>query len=328
MRPGLLLCALLPLWLPAAAAHAQTDADGRTEAAASESAATESAATEAAATEAPVTVVPPVLIVTSASGRVPPELLDAVRARLVEAIAPLAGGRPVRAIGADDPVGAVIAACEDDACVGGAIASVEGIGAIVVTLSRRAARGPVALTLDVRDPVSGGIRLPTQSVALEAEGDLTALDPLIEALRPVMFSPPPPPPELLITVNVDGAVVTIDGERVGATPIAAARLTPGRHAVMVTAVGYSGARREVELDPGERERLDITLVSADAVPMDEVIVADGTVVEGRPWYEEWWVWTIVGGVVVVGVGVGVGVGVAASSGPPPDPMGIPLPPIR
>jgi hypothetical protein len=74
--------------------------------------------------------------------------------------------------------------------------------------------------------------------------------------------------------------------------------------------------------------LDITLVASSAVPMDEVIVADGTVPTGNPWYEEWWVWTIVGGVVIVGAGVGIGVGVAASSGPPPDPMGIPLPPIR
>ncbi len=272
--------------------------------------------------------VPPVLVIATSTGRVPPELVDGVRARLAAAVTPLAGSRPVRAVPTDDPTSLAIAACTDDACVGGAIASANAIGAIVVALSRRTARGPVALTLDIRDPVSGSMRAPTQSLALEPDADLATLDSLLETLRPVMFSPPPPPPELLVTVNVDGAIVTIDGERVGTTPIAAAVLTPGRHAVMVTAVGYSGARREVELDPGERERLDITLVSSSAVPMDEVIVADGTVVDSRPWYEEWWVWTIVGGVVVVGVAVGVGVGVAANSGPPPDPMGIPLPPIR
>lgn len=279
-----------------------------------------------AAPETPA--VPAVLVVANATGRVPPELVDAVRARIAEALIPLAGARPVRTIGAEDPVGVAIAGCADDACVGAAIVSANAIGAVVVTLARRTARGPIALTLDIRDPISGAMRLPTQTLVFEPEAGLVALDPMIERLRPVMFSPPPPPPELLITVNVDGATVTIDGERVGVTPIAAARLAPGPHAVMVTAVGFMGARREVELDPGERERLDITLVASSAVPMDEVIVADGTVPTGNQWYEEWWVWTIVGGVVIVGAGVGIGVGVAASSGPPPDPMGIALPAIR
>ena len=308
------------VWLAASPSLAQDDtAHGDTDPAA------EARALE---TRRETPALPAVLVVASATGRVPAELLDAVRAHVTSAITPLAGARPVRAVAAEDPVGVAIASCGDDACVGAAIASANAIGAVVVTLARRTARGPIALTLDIRDPVSGAMRSPTQTLALEQEADLTALDPLIESLRPVMFSPPPPPPELLVTVNVDGAIVTIDGERVGTTPIAAARLTPGRHAVMVTAVGYSGARREVELDPGERERLDITLVAASAVPMDEVIVADGTTASGPQWYEAWWVWTIVGGVVFVGVGVGAGVGIAASSGPPPDPMGIPLPPIR
>jgi|GEM_PF-2389265 len=290
---------------------------------------TEPDAETAALGLAPATpAVPPVLVLASATDRVPPELLDAVRAHVGAAIIPLAGTRPVRTVATDDPVSVAIAGCGDDACVGAAIASANAIGAIVVTLSRRTGRGPIALTLDIRDPVSGAMRLPTQSLGLEPDAALSALDPLIEALRPVMFSPPPPWPELLITVNVDGATVMIDGERVGSSPIAATRLAPGRHAVMVTAVGYSGARREVELDPGERERLDITLVASTAVAMDEVIVADGTTVSGPQWYDAWWVWTIVGGVVVVGVGVGIGVGVATSSGPPPDPIGIPLPPIR
>jgi tetratricopeptide (TPR) repeat protein len=35
----------------------------------------------------------------------------------------------------------------------------------------------------------------------------------------------------------------------------------------------------------------------------------------RPWHRRWWVWTIVGGVVVAGVAIGLGVGLS-SSGPP------------
>ncbi len=285
-------------------------------------------AAEAAVAPSAPPAVPPIMVVVTSSGRVPPELVEAVRARLVEQVTPMAGGRPVLPLMMESLSAAIVACGADAPCIGGQIAGAGAIGAIVATLARRTARGPVTLTLDIRDPVSGSPRIPTQTLALDPAADVAALlSPLTEALRPVMFSPPPPPPELLVTVNVDGATVRVDDEVIGRTPVASVRLTPGRHVVMVSADGYSGTRREVELEPGERERLDLTLLVAEVVAMDEVIAADGTVITSRPWYEEWWVWTIVGGVVVVGVGVGVGVGVA-TSGPPPDPMGIPLPPIR
>ena len=44
-------------------------------------------------------------------------------------------------------------------------------------------------------------------------------------------------------------------------------------------------------------------------------------VDTTPIYKKWWLWTIVGGVVVVGVAVGVGVGVAANSHPDFKPTG-------
>ena len=271
--------------------------------------------------------VPPVMVVALGSGRVPPELVEAVRSALVAQLDPLAGGRPVLPL-ALESLAASFAACgADAACLGGQIAGAGAIGAAIASLSRRGARGPVTLSLDLRDPVSGAPRLPTQTLSLDPAADpATALAPLVAALAPVFFSPPPPPPELLVTVNVDGAEVRIDDALVGRTPLAAQRLTPGPHVVMITALGHSGTRREVSLDPGERERLDVTL--APSAVMDEVIAADGTAGPREPeWYEQWWPWAIVGGVVAVGVGVGIGAGVAASE-PPPLPMGIPLPPIR
>lgn len=314
-----ILVALSSLALPVFAQEAPADAVAP---------AAEATAAEAVAVAPTAPSVPPIMVVATATGRVPPELVESVRTQLVAQVTPLAGGRPVLPLTLDTLIAAIVACGADDACIGGQVAGAGAIGAVVATLSRRAARGPVTLTLDIRDPVSGSMRLPTQTLALDPAADVAAaLAPLVAALAPVMFSPPPPPPELLITVNVDGATVRVDDEVVGRSPVASLRLTPGRHVVMVTADGYSGTRREVELEPGERERLDLSLLVSEAVAMDEVIAADGTVVHQNQWYEEWWVWTIVGGVVVVGVGVGVGVGVA-TSGPPPDPMGIPLPPIR
>lgn len=328
------LASLTALALPAGAQEgAASAAPAEAPASAGDAPAVEAPAAEASlvpsATPTPSPpAVPPIMVVVTSSGRVPPELVEALRTRLVEQVTPMAGGRPVLPLMMESLSAAIVACGADAPCIGGQIAGAGAIGAIVATLARRTARGPVTLTLDIRDPVSGSPRIPTQTLALDPAGDVAALlSPLTEAMRPVMFTPPPPPPELLVTVNVDGAIVRVDDEVIGRTPVASVRLTPGRHVVMVSADGYSGTRRELELDPGERERLDLTLLVAEVVAMDEVIVADGTVITSRPWYEEWWVWTIVGGVVVVGVGVGVGVGVA-TSGPPPDPMGIPLPPIR
>ena len=48
---------------------------------------------------------------------------------------------------------------------------------------------------------------------------------------------------------------------------------------------------------------------------DEQPVRPIAPVAGPPIYEEWWFWTIIGAVVVIGVGVGIGVGVA-TQGPP------------
>lgn len=271
---------------------------------------------------------PPIMVAALATGRAPAEMAEAVRAALVAQITPMAGGRPVLPLAHEGITAALIACAEDAPCLGGQIAQAGAIGAIVATLSRARPRDPVELRISMLDPISGASRVPALLATLEEGADVAAtLTPLVEQLRPMMFSPPPPPPTLLITVNVDGASVRVDGEEVGVSPLAQLTLRRGRHVIMVTAVGHSGTRREVELEDGESERVDITLSPSAAVEFDP---NTGEVASSLEFYEDWPFWVGVGGgVVAIIVIIAVGVAVADSNqGPAPNPIGIRFPPLQ
>lgn len=67
-----------------------------------------------------------------------------------------------------------------------------------------------------------------------------------------------------VTSNIDGALIYIDGEEVGTTPLGAPIITnPGTHAIKVKKEGYSTWRQNVILSTGE----DLTLI-APIVPLD------------------------------------------------------------
>jgi hypothetical protein len=278
--------------------------------------------------------VPPIMIVTLPTGRVPPESVDATRDAIVAQVTPMAGGRPVLPLLAPE-VQSALAACADAPCLGARIADAGAIGAIVARISRRAARGPIELRIAMIDPVSGAPRVP-EILHTIPEGASVAetIAPLIEQLRPAMYAAPPPPPRILVTVNVDGAAVRIDDQLVGESPVAPLEVEPGRHVIVVQRDGYLMMRREVEVDLGDSERVDVTLQSMESAGIDPRTVAEtsesgGAAERGPEWYEHWGFWTGVGAGVLVIVGVGIAVGVATSDqGPPPDPQGIPLPMIR
>jgi len=276
------------------------------------------------------------MVVVIAGPRVDADMVDATRAALLEQVTPMTGTRPVLPLMAD-ALRDQIAACTDAPCAGAIIANAGAFGAVIARLSRAAPRRPVTLTLDMIDPVSGSPRLPQQSATLADAASIGAtLTPMTALLQPVMFSPPPPLPTLLVTVNVDGAQVRIDDRNLGASPIARATMTPGRHTVTVTQAGYLSARRTVELSDGESARLDITLVDASAAMGDDAVampVGPGTNTAGgvraHQWFEEPLVWVaIAGGVLLVGAAIGIGVGVSSANQTVPPPMGIPLPPIN
>lgn len=276
--------------------------------------------------------VPPVMVAVLTSGHVPDDVAAAVQTALVDGVRPLAGGRPVLALALPE-LRDRLAACADAACQGAILGEAGVIGAVIARLSRRTTRGEVALTLDIIDPVSGASRLPQQSASVaDAASAPAAIAPLVEQLRPVMFSPPPPPPTLLVTVNVDGATIAIDDAAVGQSPIAAQRLTPGHHVVRITRAGYAGTQRAVDLEPGEQSRLDVNLDALEggsgAIPADASPAEAGVAPPPSEWYEQWYVWAAVGGGVLVIAAVIIGAVIASQPTAQPDPMGIPLPGIR
>ncbi|MEQ9500961.1 MAG: PEGA domain-containing protein [Deltaproteobacteria bacterium] len=90
---------------------------------------------------------------------------------------------------------------------------------------------------------------------------------------------------LVVTASQEAAEVYVDNERVGELPLPPIPdLKSGRHSVRLVKGGYFDWQQDAYVEPG-----DTTAVWAE--------------LERRPeqWYEKWWVWTAVGGAVVVGL---------------------------
>jgi hypothetical protein len=192
--------------------------------------------------------------------------------------------------------------------------------------------------------VSGAARLATPlalSVPAAAEtSPAAALGAGLAQLIPALPSPPPPPPSLLVVTNVEGAVITVDGQEIGRAPVAAVEVTPGRHNVVVAAPGWASGNRMVQVNETGTTRADF-----DLEPGSETRAAlesgrnwsSGAVGGGAmpgesggdetPLYARWYV---IGGAAAVVVATVVIIAVAASSGDPEigPPAGIPVPPIQ
>lgn len=276
---------------------------------------------------------PPIMVVVTSTGRVADEVVAAVSQALVDRVTTMAGGRPVHALGAPE-LRAAIAACTDDPCIGGQLAQAGAQAGVIARVHARGRR-PLEVTLELRDPVSGAPRLPAVTGELPTDPALIpeASAALIEPLRAAMPSPPPPPATLLVTVNVDGAQVRIDGQDIGTSPVAPVEVTEGAHEIVVLASGYLSVRRQEQIEPGEQARVDVTLqsIAARGGGADPVTGAPGAPAGGGDLLGEWWFWTAIGGgaALLIGIAIGIGVAVSDSQASPlqPDPTGIMLPPL-
>jgi hypothetical protein len=96
-----------------------------------------------------------------------------------------------------------------------------------------------------------------------------------------------------VEANTDQARVFIDDNYVGDAPIEY-EAEPGERQVRLSKIGYHDYTGTVEVIAGEEVAVSATL---ERLPPEE----DPTIVEPpreRRWYERWWLWTIVGAVVV------------------------------
>ena len=107
---------------------------------------------------------------------------------------------------------------------------------------------------------------------------------------------------LEITASVDGATVTLDGAKLGATPLVPStiEINPGQHTIDIAAEGYGTYHTAVRLERAQKLKIEAHLISLVKVIRVE------TKAKEVPVYKRWYVWTAVG-IVLVGGAVAGGV---------------------
>jgi tetratricopeptide (TPR) repeat protein len=100
--------------------------------------------------------------------------------------------------------------------------------------------------------------------------------------------------KVTISDAVEGSSVTIDGRFAGATPLAAPLVVnPGRHQLAIAHEGY--ATWKSAIDVGVGAQLTVASKQLESVKVVTVVGHDKDV----PIYKKWWLWTAIGGAVVV-----------------------------
>jgi hypothetical protein len=117
--------------------------------------------------------------------------------------------------------------------------------------------------------------------------------------RTLRFQLSPPTGIVHVATDVPEAEITVCGRTLG-TGVAEGSLVRGECEVVVSADDYYEHRETIVVPPGGRVDLEVAL---EAIPP-------------TPWYEEWWVWTLIG-VGVAGATTGITVGVI-EAGKAPD----------
>ena len=113
-----------------------------------------------------------------------------------------------------------------------------------------------------------------------------------------------------------GVNVTLDGERLGLERVNVPfPIDPGTHRLVVTRGSREVDAQSVEVPEGGEAVLTLRTVALSLPPVvdEEAFVAteDEPGTGGGSIAEEWWFWTIIGAVVVVGLGITIGVVVSS-----------------
>ena len=202
--------------------------------------------------------------------------------------------------------GAVSAAreCRDSACYG-ALGRARGVAFVLVVGVERAGATNVPWTVSARlvdaeadrDLGMAQVEVPPGTTDWAA-----VLGPGLEPLVRQLPAAAPPTGTLLVTCNVSGAEVFVDGNRVATIPMEAANLPVGAHQLRVHAGRYTDLMQEARIAAGQETRVDATLTGLPA-PVEPA--------SARPFCKRPWVWGVAGAVVATGVIVAI---VLATSG--------------
>lgn len=77
----------------------------------------------------------------------------------------------------------------------------------------------------------------------------------------VVFTPPVNEGWITVTSDPDGAMVFVNGELKGVTPLDHYKVTPGIYQIVILKPGYKVYVKTVTVDPGETEEINVTLMS-------------------------------------------------------------------
>ncbi len=109
---------------------------------------------------------------------------------------------------------------------------------------------------------------------------------------------------LRVEVNVEGALVLIDGKEIGRSPLASeVYVSAGSHQIEARKDGFKLVTRSVTVQAGQSESAELTLEKADSSVVDPP--------PGEP--KPIWPYIVLGGVGAIGIGLGVGLHVASAS---------------
>ncbi|MEO0326626.1 MAG: PEGA domain-containing protein [Myxococcota bacterium] len=276
----------------------------------------------------------PILVVPQPRGALDGDFAVAALDKVVAGLAARTSARPVRAA---PQLAQPMLACDSLECAGQLVAGANGVAAVVVGLTPPARRRqPAELRLTLMRPVSGESvgEDVVVSVPFAGQEDPETLNgllqPALDALRPRLPGPPPRP-TLLVAVSVDDAAVSLDGTRVGGTPLPPVEVPAGRHTLSITRRGYQPFNQSVEVG------LDGTRINATLEPNEELLQQIAAEEEAaryastggkKPWYKRWQTWAIAGGVVAAAVIVGVAVAASGGGGLELPEQTVPVPPVQ
>jgi hypothetical protein len=140
-----------------------------------------------------------------------------------------------------------------------AVCAVVVVGAALVVLRR----APAPAETPVTEAPAAAPASPSAAPAPEAAPDSAAV-PRPRAPRPAAAPAPteaapaaveavPDAGTLRIDSDVAGAQVFLDRQFVGTTPVTAANVKPGAHQLNVSAEGFDGIARSIDVEPGSRD---------------------------------------------------------------------------
>jgi len=216
---------------------------------------------------------------------------------------------------------AAVRECQDTPCLGD-LGRSHAMGFVLILTVDRAGATDVPWTVSAQlldATADTDLGMAQVEVAAGTTDWGAALGPGLEPLLRQLPAAEAPQGSLLVTSNVPGAEVFVDGNRVASIPMAPTNVLAGTRQLRVHAERYADFMQEVQVDASQELRVDATLAVLPAPPEPA---------DTRPFYKRPWVWGVAGAVVATGVIVAIVIATSGGSDNGLPNGSVPIPPIH